>query len=293
MVTPSRDDVAVDGSKVGLVPTMAYSVEDLFTALLVVSANDAAMTLADAAGGTAATARLMNAEADRLGAADTHADNPSGLDAPGQVSSAYDLALVARAAMQLPEFRAYVATRRAFIPAPGGASIEIDTHDKLLRNYPGAIGIKNGYTDAARASYVGAATRDGHTVLITLMRSDPSFWKDAAALLDWGFAALPSARPVGRLVAPRGTPPSPLAAPAPPERAASVGARPTAVAGAQGGPGLRTTGLLLAGALAVLVLLRRRAVVRARARRRAAARRVTAELGPGVPEPVERSVASG
>jgi D-alanyl-D-alanine carboxypeptidase (penicillin-binding protein 5/6) len=220
-VAPTQEDANVDGSKVGLVPALTYSVHDLFTALLVVSANDAAQTLATAAGGHEATARLMNDEAERLQAADTHVVNSSGLDAEGQVSSAYDLALIARAAMRLPAFRDYVAVRRSFIPAPGGRTIEIDTHDKLLVNYPGAIGIKNGYTDAARASFVGAATRGGHTLVVTLLRADPAVWKDAAILLDWGFAAVATGpRPVGVLVDPVAAQPAAAASPSPAAAAA-------------------------------------------------------------------------
>ena len=236
-----------------------------------VSANDAAQTLASAAGGHEATAELMNAEAERLRAADTHVVNSSGLDAEGQVSSAYDLALVARAAMRLPDFRSYVAVRRSFIPAPGGATIEIDTHDKLLTNYPGAIGIKNGFTEAARASFVGAATRDGHTLVVTLLKADPAVWKDAAALLDWGFAAVPSSpRPVGVLVDPVAPP---AAAPAPTASAAPQVVPAAATRAADPGSSfpLRTV-LLVLLVLAVLVVLRRRAVVKARARRRRAQR---------------------
>src|SRR3954452_17574963 len=96
LVRTSYDDAAVDGSKVGLVPGMRYSVDTLFASMLVVSANDAAGALAEAAGGMRRTVSLMNAEARRLQAFDTHARTPSGLDADGEMTSAYDLALIAR-----------------------------------------------------------------------------------------------------------------------------------------------------------------------------------------------------
>jgi D-alanyl-D-alanine carboxypeptidase (penicillin-binding protein 5/6) len=277
-VTPTFEDVAVDGTRVGLVQQLSYSVNDLFTALLATSANDAAGALATAVGGQAAATALMNDEAARLQARDTRAVNTSGLDAEGQVSSAYDLALVARAGLARPDFRAYVAVRRAFIPAPAGRTIEIANHNRLLGTYPGAIGVKNGYTDAARASFVGAATRDGHTVLVTLMRGEPVVWQEAAQLLDWGFAAVArDARPVGALVDPvsaddeadgddgAGAPAAaPVAQPAglPPVTAgpADEGGLPVAPA---------ATAIAVVGGV---VLLRRQAVVQARSRRRVAQR---------------------
>jgi len=217
----SKADTEVDGTRVGLVAGQAYPVSELMTALMVVSANDAAETLAAAGGGRNATIGLMNAEATRLQARDTTARTPSGLDAPDQVSSAYDLALIARQAMTLPDFAKYVATRQATIAAPNNKRIEMFTHDRLLLNYPGAIGIKNGYTVAAHASFVGAATRNGHTLVVTLLRAEPSVWHEAAALLDWAFASESAGR-VGWLVAP-----------APPAVTDPVGAETTA---AESGP---------------------------------------------------------
>src|SRR3954470_4198507 len=105
MVRTTYDDAAVDGSKVGLVPGMRYSVDTLFASMLVVSANDAAGALAEAAGGLRRTASRMNAEARRLQAFDTHARTPSGLDADGEMTSAYDLALIAREGLRMPSFR--------------------------------------------------------------------------------------------------------------------------------------------------------------------------------------------
>jgi D-alanyl-D-alanine carboxypeptidase (penicillin-binding protein 5/6) len=216
MVQPTWDDVNVEGSKVGLVASVRYPVSELFTSMLVVSGNDAALALATANGGLGKTVHEMNLEAQRLQAHDTVAVNDNGLDAHGQHSSAYDLALIARAAMQLPDFRGYVATKHAHIRgAKPHTAIAISTHDKLLYNYPGAIGIKNGYTVAARATFVGAATRGGHTLVVTLMRTNPRYWPEAAALLDWGFKATAAGvPPVGQLVEPleaAGPHPSPSA----------------------------------------------------------------------------------
>lgn len=202
-VTPAEEDVG--GSEAGLVAGHSYPVSMLFTAMLVASANDAAQALADAAGGSRKTLALMNAEAAHLNADDTHAGTPSGLDARGETSSAYDLALIGRAAIAMPSFRHYDQTLVSYVYAPGVRRFQIATHDRLLTSYPGAIGVKNGYTVAAQGTYIGAATRGGRTLIVTLMHATPDFWPMARALLDWGFAADGRISPVGELVPP-GTP---------------------------------------------------------------------------------------
>ena len=225
MVRPTFADVNIEGSKVGLVDSVRYPVSELFTSMLVVSGNDAALALATANGGLAKTVHEMNLEAQRLQAHDTLAVNDNGLDAPGQRTSAYDLALIARAAMQLSDFRGYVATKHAHIRgAKPGTAIAISSHDKLLYNYPGAIGIKNGFTVRARATFVGAATRGGHTLVVTLLRTNPRYWPEAASLLDWGFKATAAGvSPVGQLVDPVDAPaPAPTATPAAPAQAQRV-----------------------------------------------------------------------
>ena len=201
VVRASFDDVNVEGSKVGIVENVDYSVQELFSALLMVSGNDAANVLASTAGGQERTAELMNAKATELGARDTHAVNPHGLDAPGQVSSAYDMALIARAGLAEPDFARYVSTVRSSVNAPGGTRIETRNKNKLLGRYPGALGVKNGFTTAARASFIGAAERDGRRLVVTLMKADPRVFDEAVKLLDWGFSA-PASSGVGELVTP-------------------------------------------------------------------------------------------
>jgi D-alanyl-D-alanine carboxypeptidase (penicillin-binding protein 5/6) len=133
------------------------------------------------------------------------------LDRRGQTSSAYDLALIGRAAMRLPDFRGYVSTRTASIP--GGRSsagkmlpgFKINNHNRLLYNYRGAIGIKNGYTIAAKQTFIAAATRSGKTYIVTEMASDNGSWRPTAALLDWAFAHGTGVTPIGRLVEPGST----------------------------------------------------------------------------------------
>lgn len=198
----TRVAAAADGTRVGIAPGVAYSARQLFTAMLVMSANDAAVQLADAAGGQTRTLAAMNATARRLRALDTVAKTPNGLDAPGQSSSAYDLALFFRAGLAMPSFRHYLAIRSATFPLPHGKSYRIYTHDRLLTSYAGMIGGKNGYTIAAHASFVGAATRGGHTIIVVVMRDRPNFWPETTALLNWGFAADGHASAVGYLAAP-------------------------------------------------------------------------------------------
>jgi serine-type D-Ala-D-Ala carboxypeptidase (penicillin-binding protein 5/6) len=193
----------IEGTRVGIVQGVTYSVNSLFTAMLMMSGNDAAVAIADAGGGVNTTIARMNAKATQLRAFDTVAHTASGLDAPGQTSSAYDLALIFRAGLAMPRFRHYLSMSSASFPLPGGTSYRIYTHDRLLGSYAGMIGGKNGYTIAAQASFVGAARRAGHTIIVVVMRDVPNFWPETAALLNWGFAADGHVRPVGYLVAPR------------------------------------------------------------------------------------------
>lgn len=256
-----RADVAVEGSKVGLVEGGRYPVRQLFEGLFLASGNDAAAALAAAGGGTEATVALMQAEAARLGARDTTVRNPSGLDDDGQLTTAYDLALMARAGMARADFREYAGTLRSTFPGRDGSTFQVWNLDRFLSRYPGAVGIKNGYTTKARNTLVAAATRDGRTLVATLLDSPGRTWDDAAALLDWGFAraAAPGGAPsVGRLVAPA----APRAEPAPAGSAGPAGPASAAT--------LRRrvdTAAAWSGVLGVAILLRR--VARAYRRRRA------------------------
>ncbi|MFI6596382.1 D-alanyl-D-alanine carboxypeptidase family protein [Nonomuraea sp. NPDC050536] len=201
-VKPSANAVNQEGSAVGLTTKAVYKVDDLFKGLLLCSGNDAAVALAETNGGMRKTLADMNAEAKRLQANDTLAKTPNGLDKPGQLSSAYDLTLIARAGLKNPDFRRYVSLKSAKFPAPKGKSYEIGNHNKLLWRYKGMIGVKNGWTSKALGSFVGAATRAGHTIIVTIMRYDGSFWNEVSSLMDWGFAARGKVQPVGQLVDP-------------------------------------------------------------------------------------------
>jgi D-alanyl-D-alanine carboxypeptidase (penicillin-binding protein 5/6) len=187
-------DVRVEGSKVGLLVGQTYTHRELFTALFLPSGNDAAAALASANGGKRATLAQMNERARELGALDTIARDPSGLDANGQRSSAYDLALIARAGLADPEFARYAALRDARFPGAASRSGERQTYqiqnqNPLLREgYDGTVGVKTGFTTQAGRTFVGAATREGRTLIVALMGITEPTGDAAARLLDWGFA---------------------------------------------------------------------------------------------------------
>ena len=195
--------VSVSPNVVGLLPGHAYKVSDLFTALLTISANDAAIVLTQAAGSFGQGVALINAQARHLQADDTVAVQPNGLDAPGQHTSAYDLALIARQALRMPAFLRYDQTITAKFPVSARKSVTLYNQNSLLTSYPGALGGKVGWTTAAGATYVGMARRNGVTLIVTLLHCPALTEIDAAkSLLDWGFAADGKVRPVGTLVGP-------------------------------------------------------------------------------------------
>lgn len=205
------EDAAVEGSAVGIVPGATYTVDELFYGLMLPSGNDAAHALANAAGGMKSTVALMNEEARRLHAYDTTVRNPSGLDARGQYTSAYDLALFARAGLERADFRKYVGTISTAFPAEmpkknkHRKSYQIYNQNPLLEDgYRGAIGVKTGYTTLAGRTFIGAAERGGHTLVITMMGLVESTDVAAERLLNWGFANLDRVPPVDSLTSAHG-----------------------------------------------------------------------------------------
>ena len=230
-VVASKQATSTVPNVAGLVTGRAYKISDLFTALLTISANDAAIALTQATGSFSKGMALINAEARHLQADDTAAVDPNGLDAPGQHTSAYDLALVARQALTQPAFLKYDQTISARFVVARHKAVTLFNQNSLLTNYPGAVGGKIGWTSAAGATYVGMATRHGVTLIVTLLHC-PALTevKSAETLLNWGFSAGGKVAPVGTLVSPR-QPPSapPTAAASPrPRHAAGAGGRPPA-----------------------------------------------------------------
>jgi len=220
--TASRAVTEVDGSKAGMVEGAEYQVVDLLHALLMSSSNDAAIALGELSGGPEQAVARMNTVAAGLGADDTLAVNTSGLDAAGQVSSARDLVLIGRQVLADDRLAGIVV--RPLYPFPGvGTGFEparprfqIGNHNKLLGRYDGAIGLKNGYTVAARGSLVSAAERDGRRLVVALVRTEGSASTQTADLLDWAFALPADIEPVTTLedsvLASQAGPPAPLPA---------------------------------------------------------------------------------
>ncbi|HEX7353645.1 MAG TPA: serine hydrolase [Mycobacteriales bacterium] len=264
LVTPA--DVDVDGTRVGIVPGHTYTVASLLQAMLMVSGNDAATALANATGGVGHTVDVMNADAAALQAYDTHAATVDGLDAPGQTSSAYDLALLTRAALRLPAFRTDVGTDRVEFSGAGVAPFQIANHNPLLGAVNGVYGVKNGYTVAAQASYVGAAHRGDHDIVVVVMRTVPDFVPESEQLFDWAFAVDGRIAPVGTLVGPAGTGGGSVQPVAAEPRHDAVSA--DGVAHTSAGGGFRDAGWLAGGVLAgtVALLVGRREQVRRRRR---------------------------
>ncbi|MEO8814903.1 MAG: serine hydrolase [Mycobacterium sp.] len=198
-VVANQGDAQVECSCAGIRPGRSYTARQLLDAVLLVSGNDAANTLAELLGGPDVAVAKMNAKAAEVGATDTHASTPSGLDGPGGPggTTPHDLTAIFRAAMANPVFAEITSQPSAMFPGDDGDR-PIVNQNELLHRYPGAIGGKTGFTDAARKTYVGAAERDGRRLVIAMMfglihESGPNYWDQAATLLDWGFAQNPQA----------------------------------------------------------------------------------------------------
>ncbi|WP_430951904.1 serine hydrolase [Rhodococcus sp. 24CO] len=205
VVTATAEDANAEGSAVGLGKGGTYTNRQLMQGLVMASGNDAAHALARQLGGDDATVKKMNALALELGALDTRTATPSGLDGPGMSSSPYDLAVIFHTALQNTTFAELIHTETVQFPGfPKDPTIPDDqdrpgftlaNDNQLLYNYDGALGGKTGFTDDARHTYVGAAERNGRTLLVTLMGGEAQPirpWEQAARLLDYGFGLSPT-----------------------------------------------------------------------------------------------------
>ncbi|MET8468090.1 serine hydrolase [Streptomyces sp. NPDC004856] len=237
-------DVAEGSSMVGVDEGQKYTVADLWRGVFLSSGNDAVHTLAHMNGGVSRTVAQMQATARRIGALDTQVRSPDGYDTPGQYSSAHDLALIARKGLENPDFRRYMGTKWARFPAAGGPkAFGIENTNRLLVGshgvapYRGLIGVKNGYTSKAGCTLVSAATRDGRTVLVTVMNPRKgdfnAVYEESRKLLDWGARAAPlHARQVAAARRPSTTQQLAAGAPAPaPAPASASGAEPDDASG--------------------------------------------------------------
>ncbi|WP_427885163.1 D-alanyl-D-alanine carboxypeptidase family protein [Kribbella sp. GL6] len=202
-------DAGIIGSKVGVYPGLHYTVDLLFRGMFLASGNDAVHALcAHDQGGIPATIQRMNDKAKDLGALDTTVTDPTGLDADGQYSSAYDLALFAQAGLARQDFAMYASTKYTNFPNAGNkGTYQVANQNKLLFSYDGALGVKTGYTTLARNTFVGAARRNGHTLVVTMMNAPHGITQDAGNLLTWTFDNYGKLKPVGTLVKPAAAPP--------------------------------------------------------------------------------------
>ncbi|MDQ1437020.1 MAG: hypothetical protein QOK43_649 [Acidimicrobiaceae bacterium] len=195
-VPVSHRAAGAPASRIGMKAGQTWSTEDALRAMLLVSANDAALALAEKAGGPRGLAGFQERLAilaKRLGLADKPVlRDPAGLDdqnavAGGNKVSARDLAIVARAALAQPRITAIVGVQQYKLRLPDGTSRQLINHNKLLRTYPGLLGLKTGFTKKAGGCLLTVARRNGRTMIaVVLATSD--IYGNSRALLDFGFA---------------------------------------------------------------------------------------------------------
>ncbi|MFE3522665.1 D-alanyl-D-alanine carboxypeptidase family protein [Streptomyces sp. NPDC059161] len=272
--TVSEQDLAGIGagsSLVGVEAGHTYQVSDLWRGVFLSSGNDAVHVLASLNGGWEETAAQMQAQAHKLGALDTEVVSPDGYDTPGQVSSAFDLAVFARAGLARPDFATYCSTISAQFPGDEGSYAIVNTNRLLSGNdgvtpYPGIIGVKNGYTSNAGNTLIAAARRGERTLLVTVMNPQAgggfAVYEEARSLLDWGFGAWDHVDAVGSLESQQPAKASPRAARVQAAHVAAVKLDLPLEGDDSNWPvaGSVTGGLAAAGTLVLLV--RRRAVRR-------------------------------
>ena len=196
-----------DSTLMGLKEGDTFTLEDLLYGLMLPSGNDSALAIANAIGGNEAHfVEMMNAEAESLGLHDSHFVNPHGLDAPGHYTSAFDLGMAARYGMtHYDEFRKLAAANTHDVH--GSRSFTVWNLNRFLRSYPGADGVKIGYTDNAGKTIVASATRNGHRVYVVLLHCG-DIVNDSVPLFNWVFSnyTWPANAPLSAGVTPTATP---------------------------------------------------------------------------------------
>ncbi|MBA3429967.1 MAG: D-alanyl-D-alanine carboxypeptidase [Actinobacteria bacterium] len=189
-VIVSGNAAATGGGGLDLEAGQGYSVRGLLQALLLTSSNDAAVALAEhVSGSEKAFVADLNAFLHRLGARSTHYVTAHGLDAPGHLSTARDLATMAAALLHHPVLARMVAEPSILLARPDGTAERLVNSNDLLETYPGALGVKTGYTTGAGDVLVAAAERDDRTVIVVAMDSDNAA-DDDRRLLDFAFEQL-------------------------------------------------------------------------------------------------------
>lgn len=179
--------VGVEGSSIYLQKGERMTLLELLYALLLQSANDAAVAIAVGVGGSVGNfADMMNEKATSLGLTSTHFENPNGLDADGHVTTAHELALLTAYALKNPIFAEIVATYKRKISGPDGTVRLVVNHNKLLNMYDGCVGVKTGFTKKSGRCLVSAACRESLT-LVSVTLSAPDDWRDHTAMLNYGY----------------------------------------------------------------------------------------------------------
>ncbi len=194
LLTVSKTATRVPASKLYLRPGQTLTIEDLLYGLLLSSANDASVVLAEGIGGSVDHfAEMMTKKANEIGATNSHFTNPHGLTAPDHYSTARDLALLFRYAMKNATFHEIVQTKISSVTSNTlvrkraiARRISVRNHNRLLWNFDGAIGGKTGYTLAAQKCFVGAVQRNGVTLIVSILGSRDQ-WGDTRKLLEYGF----------------------------------------------------------------------------------------------------------
>ncbi|HEX2736598.1 MAG TPA: serine hydrolase, partial [Acidimicrobiia bacterium] len=208
-LTVSARAAGVPSRKINMQAGELWSVDNTVKSLLLVSANDAAYTLAENASGSLESfAETMNQTGKKLGLRDSRFGDPAGLDNDqgfgfGDMMSAFDLAVVARNALSVPELAQSMTLQKFEFTGPGNIGHVIKNENLMLSMYPGATGMKTGFTDKAGRTLVASATRDGRTMIAVVLGYFDTY-KFAQGLLDAGFQSTPNARGTGeKIPAPR------------------------------------------------------------------------------------------
>ena len=193
-VTVDPRAVDVEGSSLYLTEGEVLTVEELLFGLMLRSANDAAEALAcEIAGSVPAFVEMMNEKAVAMGLTDTHFETPHGLDGKEHYTTARELAYITAAALENEDFRRIVSTYKVTL---GDDPVRlVVNHNKLLSLYDGAVGVKTGFTKKSGRCLVGAAEREGLT-LITVTLDAPSDWSDHETLFDLGYSLLECRAPL-------------------------------------------------------------------------------------------------
>ena len=188
VITVTRAATQIEPNHMGISAGEKLTLQELLDGMLLDSGNDAAEAVAQGVVDRDRFIDLMNQKAAGMRLINTRFANPSGLDDPNHFSSAYDLAVMAATIItQYPDIARIVSTRQVSIPATAThKAFSPYNLDRLLSSYPGAIGVKPGYTGDAGYCLAAAATRGGRTIVAVVLGTNQHF-TDATTLLDFGF----------------------------------------------------------------------------------------------------------